>query len=56
VLKTKLQPEYFENPYSFTQDWTQTDLTESTKHLGYVPQYDLTKGISAYFESGKLGI
>src|SRR6185437_6769290 len=23
VLKTDLQPEYFENPYAFTQDWTQ---------------------------------
>jgi len=56
VLGTKLQPEYFENPYSFTQDWTQTDLTESTKQIGYVPQFDLTKGINAYFESGKLGI
>jgi ADP-L-glycero-D-manno-heptose 6-epimerase len=55
VLGTKLQPEYFDNPYSFTQDWTQTDLTESTKHLGYVPQFDLSKGIDAYFESGKLG-
>jgi ADP-L-glycero-D-manno-heptose 6-epimerase len=55
VLGTKLQPEYFDNPYSFTQDWTQTDLTESTRALGYVPKYDLAKGIEAYFESGKLG-
>jgi ADP-L-glycero-D-manno-heptose 6-epimerase len=55
VLGSKLQPEYFENPYSFTQDWTQTDLTESTKQIGYVPQFDLTKGINAYSASGKLG-
>ena len=39
VLKTDLQPEYFENPYSFTQDWTQTDLTESRAKLGYEPEY-----------------
>ena len=27
ALGTDLEPEYFENPYSFTQDWTETDLT-----------------------------
>ena len=27
VLKTDLQPDYFDNPYGFTQDWTQTDQT-----------------------------
>lgn len=56
VLGTKLEPEYFKNPYSFTQDWTQTDLTESTRALGYKPEYDLRKGIDAYHESGALGI
>ena len=56
VLKTDLQPDYFENPYSFTQDWTQTDLTESKRVLGYEPQYDLVKGIDAYHASGFLGV
>jgi ADP-L-glycero-D-manno-heptose 6-epimerase len=55
VLGTSLQPDYFENPYSFTQDWTETDLTEATRVLGYRPQYDLRKGVEAYLESGKLG-
>jgi ADP-L-glycero-D-manno-heptose 6-epimerase len=55
VLKTDLHPDYFQNPYSFTQDWTQTDLTESRKVLGYNPQFDLIKGIEAYFNSGFLG-
>lgn len=55
VLKTDLQPDYFENPYSFTQDWTQTDLTESRRVLGYAPQFDLAKGIEAYYTSGYLG-
>jgi ADP-L-glycero-D-manno-heptose 6-epimerase len=55
VLKTDLAPDYFENPYSFTQDWTQTDLTESRRVLGYAPKYDLAKGIDAYHESGYLG-
>lgn len=56
VLGTKLEPEYFKNPYSFTQDWTQTDLTESNRALGYKPEYDLRRGVDAYFESGALGI
>jgi ADP-L-glycero-D-manno-heptose 6-epimerase len=56
VLKTDLQPDYFENPYSFTQDWTQCDLTESRAKLGYQPAYDLRKGVDAYFESGALGV
>ena len=56
VLKTDLQPDYFENPYSFTQDWTQTDLTAAREKIGYAPLYDLAKGIDAYFASGTLGI
>jgi ADP-L-glycero-D-manno-heptose 6-epimerase len=54
VLKTDLQPDYFENPYGFTQDWTETDLTEATKAIGYKPQFDLKKGIDAYHASGKM--
>jgi ADP-L-glycero-D-manno-heptose 6-epimerase len=56
VLNTDLAPDYFENPYSFTQDWTQTDLTESKKAIGYAPQFNLAKGIEAYHASGFLGI
>ena len=56
VLGTNLAPEYFENPYSFTQDWTQTDLTQTQKALHYQPQYDLQRGIDAYHASGKLGL
>jgi ADP-L-glycero-D-manno-heptose 6-epimerase len=56
VLETKLEPDYFENPYSFTQDWTEADLTESKRCLGYQPRYDLAKGIDAYLKSGQLGV
>jgi len=56
VLKTDFQPDYFDNPYSFTQDWTEADLTESRRTLGYQPGFDLARGIDAYFASGKLGI
>lgn len=55
VLKTDLPPEYFENPYDFFQTWTEADLTESRKVLGYAPKYDLPKGIEAYHASGTLG-
>ena len=55
VLKTDLPPDYFPNPYSFTQDWTQTDLSESRRVLGYAPAFDLAKGIEAYHASGFLG-
>lgn len=56
VLQTDLQPDYFENPYSFTQDWTQTDLSEAREKIGYVAKYDLEKGVDAYFASGALGV
>ena len=55
VLGTDLPPDYFPNPYSFTQDWTQTDLTRSRGVLGYAPQFDLAGGLDAYRDSGKLG-
>lgn len=56
VLGTSLEPDYFENPYSFTQDWTQTDLSEARRVLNYQPQHDLRKGIEAHLDSGKLGV
>lgn len=56
ALQTRLEPEYFENPYSFTQDWTEADLTESRRCFGYEPRYDLGKGIDAYLASGQLGV
>jgi ADP-L-glycero-D-manno-heptose 6-epimerase len=55
VLKTDLQPDYFENPYDFFQTWTEADLTQSRKVLGYAPAYDLKRGMDAYHASGTLG-
>jgi len=55
VLKTDLPPEYFENPYGFTQDWTETDQTLAREKLGYEPKFDLRHGIEAYEASGQLG-
>lgn len=56
VLRTNLQPDYFENPYTFTQDWTEADLSVSKKNLGYEAKYPLAEGIAAYHATGKLGI
>ncbi|HEY1683508.1 MAG TPA: NAD-dependent epimerase/dehydratase family protein [Tepidisphaeraceae bacterium] len=56
ALGTQLEPDYFDNPYGFTQDQTQVDLTLVTQFLNYHPHYDLRKGISAYNASGHLGI
>jgi ADP-L-glycero-D-manno-heptose 6-epimerase len=56
VLKTDLQPDYFENPYSFTQEWTETDQSLARQELGYEPKFDLRAGIEAYHASGHLGV
>lgn len=56
VLKTDLAPDYFDNPYSFTQDWTETDLSLASERIGYKPKFDLSRGVDAYFASGKLGM
>ena len=56
VLKTDLLPDYFENPYGFTQDWTETDQSLAKQKLGYEPKFDLRAGIEAYHASGKLGV
>ena len=55
AMGTRLEPDYFQNPYGFTQEWTEVDLTESRQHLGYEPRFDLARGIDAYLASGHLG-
>jgi len=56
ALGTELEPEYFDNPYGFTQDWTETDLTLAKAKLGYEAKFDLRAGIEAYVKSGKMGV
>ncbi|MEO6436048.1 MAG: NAD-dependent epimerase/dehydratase family protein, partial [Tepidisphaeraceae bacterium] len=56
VLKTNLEPDYFDNPYGFTQDWTETDQTLAREKFGYTPKFDLRAGIDAYHASETLGI
>ncbi len=54
VLKTKLQTEFFDNPYPFYQPHTEADLTRSRKILGYCPSYSLEDGVRDYHASGFL--
>ena len=47
-LGTKLEPDYFENPYSFYQPHTEADLTLTRKELQFTPQYPPARGIADY--------
>jgi ADP-L-glycero-D-manno-heptose 6-epimerase len=48
ALDTKLQPEYIENPHAHYQNFTQADLTNVRRALGYQPQYPLETGVADY--------
>ncbi len=47
-LGTKLEADYFENPYPFYQPHTEADLTLSRSELGYVPKFPPAAGIADY--------
>lgn len=47
-LGTTLEPDYFDNPYSFYQPHTEADLTLSRMELNYSPQYPPVSGIADY--------
>jgi ADP-L-glycero-D-manno-heptose 6-epimerase len=48
ALGTKLDPEYFDNPYSFYQPHTEADLTAARNDLKYNPEYTPARGIADY--------
>ena len=51
ALGTNLAPDYFDNPYSFFQNHTQADITETTRALNYHPQFtNITAGIAHYMK------
>ena len=47
-LGTNLPPDYFENPYSFYQPHTESDLTLARNDLKYSPEYSPAAGIADY--------
>ena len=50
ALGTRLEAEYFENPYPFYQNFTQADISLAQKELDYQPTFDLDRGIQDYVE------
>ncbi|MBI2898861.1 MAG: NAD-dependent epimerase/dehydratase family protein [Planctomycetes bacterium] len=48
TLGTKLETEYFDNPYPFYQPFTEADLTLSRKKLRYRPKWTIEEGIADY--------
>ena len=49
-LGKNLEPDYFDCPYDFYQEYTQADMTKIKEELGFVPKYNLEKGIKEYVE------
>jgi len=48
ALGLNLEPEYFDNPYSFYQPFTEADLSLSRKRLHYRPTWSLEEGVQDY--------
>ena len=49
-LGTNFPPEYIENPHKHYQNFTQADLTNARRALGYEPQFPLEKGVRDYMQ------
>lgn len=49
-LGTDFEPEYFDCPYDFYQEYTQADMKKIKEELGFVPKYTLEKGIKEYVD------
>ncbi|GAB6073129.1 ADP-glyceromanno-heptose 6-epimerase [Venenivibrio stagnispumantis] len=50
ALGTDLEPEYFDCPYDFYQEYTQADMTKIKEELGFIPKYNIQKGIKEYVD------
>jgi ADP-L-glycero-D-manno-heptose 6-epimerase len=49
-LSTDYEPDYFECPYDFYQEFTQADISRAKLSLGYSPRYSLEEGIKDYLK------
>ena len=47
-LGTRLEPDYFDNPYSFYQDFTQADMSHTKSAIGFCCRYSTREGILDY--------
>ncbi|MEZ0323623.1 MAG: ADP-glyceromanno-heptose 6-epimerase [Hydrogenothermaceae bacterium] len=50
ALGTDYEPEYFDCPYDFYQEFTQADMTKIKEELGFVPKYSIQRGIKEYVD------
>jgi len=51
ALGTRLEPDYFDNPYDFYQSFTEADISLTTKVTGYKPQFTTAAGIRDYVQT-----
>jgi len=49
-MGTHLEPEYFDNPYDFYQDFTQAEMSHTAKAIGFKPRYSTREGILDYLK------
>ncbi len=52
VLDTDFEPEYFDNPYDFYQNYTQADTNLARQFLGFKANWSIKEGIRDYFLNG----
>ncbi len=48
ALGTHYDPDYFDNPYAFYQNFTQADMTHTRREIGFVVKYTTRAGIIDY--------
>lgn len=48
ALETRYEPDYFDNPYDFYQNFTQADMTETLKATGFKCRFTTREGILDY--------
>jgi ADP-L-glycero-D-manno-heptose 6-epimerase len=49
-LGKSFEPEYIENPHAHYQNFTQADLNNARKELGYEPQFSFEDGVADYMK------
>lgn len=55
ILELNRTPEYFENPYEGKyQNYTECDMSLAKEKIGFVPEFDIVRGITDYFQTGFL--
>ncbi|MBU2639695.1 MAG: NAD-dependent epimerase/dehydratase family protein [Nanoarchaeota archaeon] len=55
ILREERKPIYIENPYvGKYQDYTECDMSLAKEKIGFVPEFDIEKGIKDYYENENL--